>query len=550
MDARAAIDWATRLCHQEHRNGTLRELAQLAGADDALLLVHDEESDAMLPVLGARQTLPRGAGWRALLRTLRDPGISRSEVEALHGEGPQATLTHSDGGVALVLVGGSPSAHVLDALQPVWALLRATLACEQQSRACAGELRTARTEMRQYAAQAKVLDETRLKLDETARQHGEQARRAVEAGRAKDQFLAMLGHELRNPLSPIVTSLEVLRLRGQWQPELDVVKRQVRHMERLVEDLLDISRIARGKLTLESVPLELAEVLARARESVPDLALKRKTLRWDVPASGLPVFGDPSRLVQVFTNLLGNAAKYSDGDSQIRVHARVDGDNVRVSVHDQGIGLAPAQLEQVFEMFEQGGHAGAFASGLGLGLAIVRNLVRHHEGRVWAESPGPGRGSTFHVELPLRISARISHTAAAADAADITGTRVMLVDDNVDALTTLTWMLQLCGCDVLAARSGTEALEKAAGFGAEVAVLDLGMPEMDGLTLARHLRARLGNATPQLIALTGFGQAADRARAQEAGFDAFLVKPVDPAELEKTILRLHRTSAHAPGYER
>ena len=546
MNDRAGIDWATRLCHQEQRSVTLRELAQDSGAHDALLLVRDKDSDAMLPVLGARQTLPRGPGWRALLHAVREPGLFRSEVEALHGAGAQAVLAHSDGGIALVLVGGSPNLVVLEALQPLWALLRTTLACEQHSRAIAGELRTARTEMRQYAAQAKVLDETRLKLDETARQRAEHARRAEDAGRAKDEFLAMLGHELRNPLSPIVTSLEVLRLRGKWQPELDVIKRQVRHMERLVEDLLDISRIARGKLFLEKIPLDLADVLARARESVPDVGHKRESLIWDVPASGLPVSGDASRLVQVFANLLGNAVKYSDSDSLIRVHARAEEGCVHVSIHDKGIGLAPSQLEQIFEMFEQGGHSSAFASGLGLGLAIVRNLVRHHDGRVWAESPGPGLGSTFHVSLPLTVSVRVSPTPSAIPTVDIGGARVMVVDDNIDVLTTLTWMLQLSGCAVLGVESGAEALAKAQAFRADVAVLDLGMPEMDGLTLARQLRTNLGKATPQLVALTGFGQHADRARAKEAGFNAFLVKPVDPEELMKTILLLRQNSA-VPG---
>lgn len=538
MDARAAIEWATRLSRQEHRKVALRELALQAGAQDALMLVRDDASAAMLPAPGARQTLPRGTGWRGFLRALQSPGTVHAQVEALHGEGTQPALARSEGGVALVLVGGVPQEQILEGLQPIFALLGLVLSCEQQSRAMTGELQTARSEMRQHAAQARVLDDTRLKLDETVRELGEQARCAAEAGRAKDEFLAMLGHELRNPLSPIVMTLEVIRRRGAWQPELDVVKRQVRHMERLVEDLLDISRIARGKLTLARVPLDLANVLMLARESAPELARKRQQLQWDVPGEGLWVSGDKSRLVQVFSNLLDNAAKYSGAGTEIRVHARVEDGSVRVSVHDQGIGLAPGQLEQVFEMFEQGGRAGAYAGGLGLGLAIVRNLVRHHDGRVWAESDGPARGSSFHVELPMveRACEPIGiPTTVEAEALPI---RVMLVDDNADALTTLGMLLGVSGCEVLALGSGTEALLRAPGFGPEVAVLDIGMPEMDGVTLARGLRELLGEATPQLVALTGFGQPADRERALEAGFDAFLVKPVDPALLEQTIRQL------------
>ncbi len=538
-----AIEWATRLSRQEHRNAALRELAQSAGAHEALLLVRDDDCSAMLPVAGARQTLPRGVGWRSLLQRLRDSGTVNAQVEALHGDGMQPALAHSDAGVALVLVGGDPDSQVVDGFTPIWALLGAALICEQQGRASAGELNTARSEMRQYAAQARVLDETRLKLDETVRQLGEQARRAEEAGRVKDEFLAMLGHELRNPLSPIVMTLEVLRLRGAWRPELDVVKRQVQHMERLVEDLLDISRIARGKITLSKLTLDLADVLVLAREAAPEWARKRQQLQWEVPGSGLPVSGDRSRLVQVFSNLLDNAAKYSDADSEISVHARVENDSVVVSIRDQGIGLATNQLEQVFEMFEQGGRAGAFAGGLGLGLAIVRNLVHHHEGRVWAASDGPGLGSSFHVALPLVEASRQTNDVAPATQGESASVRVMLVDDNTDALTTVAWMLRLNGCQVLELGSGAEALERAKSFRPEVAVLDLGMPQMDGLTLARRLRELLGEATPQLIALTGFGQPSDRQRTLEAGFAEFLVKPVDPSRLEHTIRRLHAANA-------
>lgn len=542
MDERATIGWATGLADPAHRNAALRHLARQATAQDALLLVRDEDSGVMLPVAGARQTLPRGPGWRGLLRQLSTPGTVRAEVEALDGSGTQAVLARSEAGVALVLVGGDPDPQLLEGLQPVWTLMGVMLTCEQQTRAMAGELRTARTEMRQYASQARVLDETRLKLDETVRKLGQEARRAAEAARAKDEFLAMLGHELRNPLSPIVMTLEVLRMRGAWRPELDIVERQVQHMKRLVDDLLDVSRITRGKLTLDSGPQDLAEVLALARESAAEWCRKRQPLQWDVPDGGLPVWGDRSRLVQVFSNLLDNAAKYSEAHSEVRVHARIEpGERIRVTIQDQGIGLAPGQLDQVFEMFEQGGHAGAFAGGLGLGLSIVRNLVKHHGGRVWAESEGPGHGSSFHVELPLLAEDRVPGLVAAADNLDMAGLRVLVVDDNADARATLGLMLRLSGCEVLELGGGAEVLARAPEFGADVAVLDIGMPEMDGLTLARRLRESMGQDVPHLVALTGFGQPADRARAFAAGFDAFLVKPVDPGELQRAIDRLRTT---------
>ena len=545
MSSRVVIAWATRVCQKEHRHAALRDLAQRAGAQEVLLLARDDASDIMLPVAGSRQTLPRGEGWRGLLGALRTPGLLRTTVESLDGEGTQEALSYSDNGVALVMVGGAHGEEVITDLQPIWPLLGATLSGEQEQRAMAGELRTARSEMRQYAAQAQILDETRLTLDETIRQLGEEARRAQVAGRAKDEFLAMLGHELRNPLSPIVTTLEILRLRGQWLPELDVVQRQVRHMQRLVEDLLDISRIARGKLTLATEPLDLTEVLRFAREAAPEWSRKRQALRWNVPANGLPVSGDRSRLVQVFSNLLDNAAKYSDESCEIRVHGRVEEGKVRVSIHDRGIGLAPGQLDQVFEMFEQGGRSGAFAGGLGLGLAIVRNLARHHGGRAWAESEGLGRGSSFHVELPLLVGGRDGKAAAAGpEKCDMAGMRVMLVDDNADARTTLGWMLRMYHCTVLEMAGGTEALANAPSFLPDVAVLDLGMPGMDGMTLARRLRDTLGDSMPYLVALTGFGQPSDKALAREAGFNDYLVKPVGPEELQQALERSRESTGH------
>jgi len=544
MDERAAIDWAKRLAAPQYRGAALQDLSGRAQAEDALLLVWDEQSGVMLPAPGVRQTLPRGPQWRSLLRDLSTAGTVRGEVEGLHGSDLQPVLAHSEAGVALVLVGGDPRPQPLEALQCVWGLLGQLLACEQHARATAGELRTARSEMRQYASQARVLDETRLKLDETVRKLGEEARRAEEAARAKDEFLAMLGHELRNPLAPIAMTLEVLRMRDAWRPELDVVERQVQHMKRLMDDLLDVSRIARGKLALDVGPVDLGEILEMARESAPEWSRRRQPLAWDVPAAGLPVCGDRARLVQVFSNLLDNAAKYSDSESEIRVHARViPGDKVQVTVRDHGIGIAPGQLHQLFEMFEQGGRAGAFAGGLGLGLAIVRNLVQHHEGRVWAESEGPGHGSSFHVELPLLVGDGAPDVAAPADRAGMVDLRVMVVDDNADARLALGWMLRLEGCTVLELGSGAEALERAPSFRATVAVVDLGMPGMDGMTLVRRLREAMGEQAPYLIALTGFGQPSDRARAHEAGFDAFLVKPVSPEELVRTIHRLRMPEA-------
>lgn len=534
-----AVRWATRLATPQDRGGGLAGLAGAACARHGLLLVADDEARVMLPAPGLRQTLPLGMHWSRLLQDLWCEGQIQGDVEALDGTGLQPVLARSEAGVALVFVGGTPDPSVIEGMQPLFPLLGRLLACEQGARAVAGELRTARSEMRQYAAQAQVLNETRLKLDDTVRKLGDEARRAENASRAKDEFLAMLGHELRNPLAPIVTTLEVLRRRDAWRPELDVIERQVIQMKRLMDDLLDVSRIARGKLTLEKAPVDVVQALDMARECAPELSRRHHRLQWDVPTDPIMVSGDRSRLVQVFSNLLDNAAKYSEDGSEIRVHARIEqGEWVRVTVKDRGIGIPTRDLERVFEMFEQGGRTGAFAEGLGLGLSIVRNLVRHHDGNVWAESDGRGHGSSFSVELPLLRCEALSEARAKPEVGDTSGIRVMVVDDNADARKTLGWVLRLDGCVVLEMPSGEDALAQAGAFDADVAVLDLGMPGMDGLTLARRLRESLPGRVPHLIALTGFGQPADRARALEAGFDDYLVKPVGPEELKMAIRRV------------
>jgi signal transduction histidine kinase/ActR/RegA family two-component response regulator len=547
MELSEAVRWATRLAAPEHRVRALDELAQAAGAEHALLLVGDKAGRVMLPAPGLRQTLPRGARWRELLHRLWDGGSVCTDVEAFLGPGLQKATARSSDGVAIVLLGGDPVAPMLEGLQPLWPMLGQLLDCEQCTRTAMGELRTARSEMRQYAAQAQVLDETRFKLDETVRKLGEEARRAADASRAKDEFLAMLGHELRNPLAPIVLTLEVLRMRDAWRPELDVVERQVHHMKRLMDDLLDVARIARGKLVLDKGPVDLAEVLVQARESAPEWASRQHPLRWDVAADGLHVLGDRARLVQVFSNLLDNAAKYSDPGSEIHVRASsLEGRKVLVDIRDRGIGLAPGQLEGVFEMFEQGGRSGAFAGGLGLGLAIVRNIVKHHGGRVWAESEGRGHGSTFRVELPLLAESRHADVPAVPTVhGRMPGLRVMTVDDNDDARTTLGWMLEHYGCAVLEMPGGAEALAHARSFQPEIAVLDLGMPGMDGMTLARRLRDTMGERTPYLVALSGFGQPSDKALAFEAGFNDYLVKPVALDDLQRALERA-RAAGRAP----
>jgi signal transduction histidine kinase len=364
--------------------------------------------------------------------------------------------------------------------------------------------------------------------------------RAEEASRAKDEFLAMLGHELRNPLSPIATALELLKLRAGGAPsgELAIIDRQVQHLVRLVDNLLDVSRVARGKIELSRLPVDLGAVLARAIEAASSLVEQRgHRLDVSLPAAPLRVLGDEARLTQVFTNLLTNAAKYTPPRGRIALAAERDGDTVLVHVSDNGIGIEPGLCERLFGLFVQGRRGpDRSEGGLGLGLALVRSLVELHGGSVDVVSDGPGQGSRFTVRLAL-LGTEVG------PANDTDARRVLIVDDNVDAALLLAELLRLNGHEVAVAHDGPGALEAAARTPFDVAVLDIGLPGMDGYELAHELRVRGGAAAPYLIALTGYGQSQDRRRSAAAGFALHMVKPVDPPALYRAIAagrrRLH-----------
>jgi signal transduction histidine kinase/DNA-binding response OmpR family regulator len=367
------------------------------------------------------------------------------------------------------------------------------------------------------------------------------ARRDAEvANRAKDEFLAMLGHELRNPLSPILIALDLMRLKGIGgvQKEHAVIERQAMHMVRLVDDLLDVARIAQGKIELRREPVELSVLVAQALETVSPLMEEREhRLRVDVPASGLAVHADPVRFTQVLCNLLNNAAKYSNNGSAIGVTARVDGDDVVLTVQDSGIGIRPEMLPQLFDKFVQERQAlDRSRGGLGLGLAIVKSIVALHGGTVSAHSEGPERGSVFTVRMPHASIARqplLPTPAVSAPPPSKAPRSVMLVDDNADVLEAISALLSLHGHAVQAFSDPASALRSAAP--PDVAILDIGLPGMDGYELATELRKRDGWQDTRLIALSGYGQHADQQKSHAAGFSAHLVKPVSATRLNALI---------------
>jgi len=365
-----------------------------------------------------------------------------------------------------------------------------------------------------------------------------------EADRRKNEFLAMLAHELRNPLAPIVNAVQVLRLRGSSDPPLQrqraIIERQALHLARLVDDLLEISRINEGKIQLRKRRVTLASVLDAAVDTTrPHLETKGQRLEVRLPTEPIWLHADPDRLTQVFTNLLDNAAKYTGQAGQVRVNAEVAGARAEIRVRDTGVGIKPEDLPHIFDLFAQADPGLARSQGgLGIGLTMVRRLIELHDGEVAAFSEGLGWGSEFVVRLP--VAAPPEDDAAPASGAELagevlSGCRVLVVDDNRDAADTTAELVGLWGYRVRTAPDGPSALRAAREFRPRIVLLDIGLPGMDGYEVARQLRQEPELAELFLMAVTGYGQEEDRRRALEAGFNAHLPKPVDPEQLRQVL---------------
>jgi two-component system CheB/CheR fusion protein len=364
----------------------------------------------------------------------------------------------------------------------------------------------------------------------------------AEADRRKDEFLAMLGHELRNPLAPVRGVLDIMRGMDLGEKKLnwarEVLERQVGHILRLVDDLLEVSRIARGTLKIETAEMALGEALERAVEAVRPLIEARKhRLSVEQSASPIHVRGDLVRLTQLFSNLLSNAAKYTPAGGEIKLSAAISGAEAVVTVSDNGEGIAAERLARIFEPFAQS--AGEPRTGLGIGLPLARRLAELHGGTIEAKSEGPGKGAAFTVKLPLLKDARPASDTAPPATPDLDGCRVLVVDDNADAAQMLQIFLEAAGCEVRCAYDGASAAPLAGKFHPDVVLLDIGLPDIDGYEVLRRLRAATGKKTA-LVALTGYAQPKDLARMEEAGFDRILRKPVDSSVLAQAIDSLWR----------
>ncbi len=360
----------------------------------------------------------------------------------------------------------------------------------------------------------------------------------LEVARRKDDFLAMLGHELRNPLAPIVTAVDLLRLNSTAQRERDVIERHAQHLVRIVDDLLDISRVTRGHIELRSEYVPLSSILQRAVEmAAPQITRNRHELAV-ADARDITLEGDPIRLAQIFGNLLTNAAKFTPVCGRIDVLLEELPGRVRVTVRDTGCGIAADQLQRIFEPFVQADRArDVLRGGLGLGLAIVRNLVERHAGTISVRSAGRGQGAEFIVELPVATAIRSQPIAPAPKpTAARAKVRVLVVDDNLDIAELMSEALEAEGYQTAIANDGKGALNRWRSFDPHAGIFDIGLPDLDGYEVARSIRADFGPGS-MLIAVTGYGHPMDRSRASDAGFDCHLVKPVSIDDLIKVLDR-------------
>jgi len=386
--------------------------------------------------------------------------------------------------------------------------------------------------VRDITERKRLEDQLRQRVDELA-----------EADRQKNEFLAMLGHELRNPLGPMRNALYLMKLARSDSAAVDeahgLIERQLQQLVRLVDDLLDVSRIIRGRIELRRDRLDLATAVRRAVETAqPVIDANGHTLSISLPPQPIHVMGDVIRLAQVISNLLANAAKYSTDPSPIVLKVAREGAEALVVVEDQGEGIPRELLPRIFDLFVQGEHTLARSQGgLGIGLTLVRRLVEMHGGQVSAFSPGKGRGSTFTVRLPvLAEAAAEAHPGRPIQAEAGDPRKVLVVDDNVDAAYSIAKVLELFGHKVRCVHDGPSALDMAREFRPDVIVLDIGLPGMDGYEVARRLRSTAGFERTPIVAVTGYGQDDDRRRSREAGIDQHLAKPVDPEVLHGLVV--------------
>jgi signal transduction histidine kinase len=535
-DSDALDELIDALADPKARQQAAARLAAALRCEELLLFVFDAEIQAFVPAPGMPKTLRGGPHWRQFLKECVRPGQHEGQVD-LPGTSLRRACGVSTGASLAVALGGNPDGSAMRVLARRVPLLGALLLSQQAQRQQQADVELAREGAARAHSLALALDTARAAAAElNAKLRNETER--------KDEFLAMLAHELRNPLAPLVNSVELLRRGDQPDPSVlrravDVMSRQLSQLSRLVNDLLDVSRVSRRAIKLEREVVPLSEILQAASETVAPL-VEGKRHRLVVRGSERPIYvnGDRARLIQVFANLLSNAAKYTDSEGLITVDAVADGGRASVVLKDNGVGISPEMLGSIFEMFSQAQSTlHRSEGGLGIGLTLARTLVELHGGHITAHSAGPGRGSTFVVSLPAARSspvARETPPIRATQQGETRGRRVLLVEDNVDGAATMAELLRHMNAEVQVAANGEDALAVINEFAPELVLLDIGLPGMSGYEVASRLRSMLGRDV-QIVALSGYGSPQDQARARSAGFDEHLVKPASAEALQRLL---------------
>ncbi len=504
-------------------------LARALGAEALLIFLYDGRVGALVPAGPWVQRVPGGPTWVTFLQRCEQPG--EHHAEAAWPDLAQRRPVHALSRAGFVLVVIGPQARLPAPEEIALPLLAGLLQAELAVALAQGQVQVERQEARHANALTAALERARAELERALNESARLTRELQQANQAKDEFLALLGHELRNPLAPIATALQLLKMRGQFvTKEHAIIERHVAHLTGLVNDLLDVARVTRGKVELNKSVVELSVIVERAAEMASSLIEShRHTFRVDVPPTGCRVEVDVGRMCQVVSNLLTNAARYTPPGGLITVRGWRDGEEVRLTVRDTGVGIDPALMPHLWEPFVQGARAKG-QGGLGLGLSLVKNLTRLHGGEATVRSEGPNRGSEFELRLPAASVSPPVETEVAAQVVRREATvrrNVLVVDDNVDAAEILAEALQLEGYDVRVCHDGPQALGVVESFVPDVAILDIGLPTMDGYELARRLKSRPALLNTRLIAATGYGRESERAAARSAGFDHHLVKPLE-----------------------
>ncbi|NNG21550.1 hybrid sensor histidine kinase/response regulator [Telluria aromaticivorans] len=543
----------------DERLAATDRLARYAGVAQVLVFSKDAELGIFLPALGLPQTLRCGRRWQAFLQHCADAGNAHSSLPSAGNESDLPAWGHCDstGTAIVVFLGTQPEAPVRAAIAALLPLLSAKLAGERSELAAAGLAAAARDSNRRASQLNNALDASRREL-QAAYQLVENelvSRREAEArlrdtDRRKDEFLAMLAHELRNPLAPIGMAAQILRVGtvtpARLKQTCEIIDRQIGHMTSLLDDLLDVSRVTGGLVALAQERHEMGGIVRDAVEQArPLVDMRRQRLSLTLSAQAAQVVGDGTRLVQILTNLLNNASKYTPQGGVIELELTQDATMVHIVVRDNGIGIDAALLPHVFDLFVQGERSPDRAQGgLGLGLALVRALVERHGGSVSAASRGPGSGSEFTLRLPLAQGAEpVPAAREPGGAACERGMDILIVDDNADAADMLSMFLSTVGHQLRVAYEGSSALALAAQAPPDILLLDIGLPDIDGYEVARQVRALPQAAHATLIALTGYGQPADRERSIAAGFNHHLTKPVDAAALLRLLATVSKQTA-------